>query len=72
MVTPIRRQDATVTCERQLLASAHVPSHLALISGQATGVVSLQSSAFEESVSTSRYTFFFSRKRSAIVARDDE
>ena len=36
-----------------------MPSNLALISGQATGVVSPQSSAFEESVFTSRYMFFF-------------
>ena len=44
-----RRQEATVTCERQLLASTHVPTNLVLISRQATGVVSPQSSAFKES-----------------------
>ena len=52
-----------VTCERQLLASAHVPAslapRLALISGQATGVVSPESIAFEESAFTSGYMFFF-------------
>ena len=55
-ISTFRWQDATVTCERQLLAIAHVPSNLALISGQATGVVSPQSSAF---TFTSGYTFFF-------------
>ena len=33
--------------QRQLLATTHVPSNLALISGQATGVVSQQWSAFK-------------------------
>ena len=46
----LAQQDATVRWERQLLASMHVPLNLANISGQATGVVSSQLSASEESV----------------------
>ena len=44
-----------------------MPLNLALISAQATGVVSPQSSAYEESVFTSRYMLFFHANKALLA-----